>query len=187
QPSLSEYLTELVSKRTATIKYLRRAHEGSTHWFNTILLTRNDLNACYTNHRMQRRQALMRHLFSFFFSCIKNIFRKASRKEDGMYVDGAEYTHLTVPHVPFELDYFETFYTLTDILLEAYQKLLSGSEGCTQAYFELVLKCDSKVKKIFAMVTKELDGLARNAIKDELKLIDPLSQSTRTPPIEFEG
>lgn len=30
--------------------------------------------------------------------------------------------------------------------MEAYQKLLVGSEGCTQSYFELVLKCDGKFK-----------------------------------------
>jgi hypothetical protein len=46
------------------------------------------------------------------------------------------------------MDYFETFFTLIDIMAEAYYKLLVGTEGpiCTQAYFELVLKCDSKFK-----------------------------------------
>ncbi|KAJ8659971.1 hypothetical protein O0I10_004197 [Lichtheimia ornata] len=218
QPSLSEYLTELVSKRVATIKYLRRAHEGSTHWFNTILLTKSDLSAFYPNVKMQRRtcnfyvlgvslgtilditntgdyvKALSQLVAEFETHTndhskqkMKNIFRKARGKEETMVTEGGDFTHLIVPHVPFELDYFETFYTLTDILVDAYQKLLEGSDGCTQAYFELVLKCDSKLKKIFALVTKELDGLARNAIKDELKLIDPLSQSNRIPPIDFEG
>jgi hypothetical protein len=39
------------------------------------------------------------------------------------------------------------------------------------------------------MVTKELDLLARNAIKDELKLIDPLFHFTGkvTSPIEFDS
>jgi hypothetical protein len=38
------------------------------------------------------------------------------------------------------------------------------------------------------MVTKELDQMARDAIKDELRMIDPISQATRTNyPIEFEG
>ena len=46
------------------------------------------------------------------------------------------------------MDYFETFFTLIDIMAEAYYKLLVGTEGpiCTQAYFELVLKCDGKFK-----------------------------------------
>lgn len=37
------------------------------------------------------------------------------------------------------------------------------------------------------MITKELDLLARNAIKEELKLIDPLCHLTKmTSPIEFD-
>lgn len=56
QPSIHEYLNELVSKRVATLKYLRKAHEGNTHWFNTILLSKNDLANLYPNSRMQRRQ-----------------------------------------------------------------------------------------------------------------------------------
>ncbi|KAI9254474.1 hypothetical protein BDA99DRAFT_518500 [Phascolomyces articulosus] len=217
QPSLHEYLSELVSKRVATIKYLRRAHEGNTHWFNTILLTKNDLSSIYPNMKMQRRscnfymlgvslgtildimntsdyvKALGQLLNEYEYHIndhskqkMKNIFRKARGKDDVAYTDGGEYGHLMLPHVPFDLDYFETFYTLTDILVEAYQKLLIGSEGCNQAYFELVLKCDSKLKKIFTLVTKELDSVARNAIKEELKLIDPLSNSNRIP-IDFEG
>ena len=37
------------------------------------------------------------------------------------------------------------------------------------------------------MVTKELDLLARNSIKEELKLIDPHSQFTLKSPIEFDS
>jgi hypothetical protein len=37
------------------------------------------------------------------------------------------------------------------------------------------------------MITKELDALARNAIKDELKLIDPLSYSNKVTPIDFDA
>ncbi|KAG2220602.1 hypothetical protein INT45_002624 [Circinella minor] len=218
QPSLHEYLSELVSKRVATIRYLRRAHEGNTHWFNTILLTKGDLSSIYPNIKMQRRscnfymlgvslgtildimntadyvKALGQLLNEYEYHTndhskqkMKNIFRKARGKDDGGYSDNGEYTHLLLPHVPFDLDYFETFFTLTDILIEGYQKLLIGSEGCNQAYFELVLKCDNKLKKIFTLVTKELDTVARNAIKEELKLIDPLSNSNRIPPIDFEG
>lgn len=54
------------------------------------------------------------------------------------------------------MDYFETFFTLIDIMAEAYYKLLVGTEGpiCTQSYFELVLKCDGK----FKVKTKQKDG-----------------------------
>ncbi|EIE77514.1 hypothetical protein RO3G_02218 [Rhizopus delemar RA 99-880] len=169
QPGLYEYLSELVSKRVATIKYIRKAHEGNTHWFNTILLTRENLQTMYPNSKM------------------KNIFRKT--KTDNSDNTG-DYGYLILPHIPFEMDYLETFFTLIDIIAEAYYKLLVGTEGpiCTQAFFELVLKCDGKFKKIVSMVTKELDQMARDAIKDELRMIDPISQATRTNyPIEFEG
>lgn len=56
QPTIHEYLNELVSKRVTTLKYLRKAHEGNTHWFNTILLSKSDLANLYPNSRMQRRQ-----------------------------------------------------------------------------------------------------------------------------------
>jgi len=54
-PGLYEYLAELVSKRVATIKYIRKAHEGNTHWFNTILLTRDNLTSMYPNSKMTKR------------------------------------------------------------------------------------------------------------------------------------
>lgn len=55
QPGLYEYLSELVSKRVATIKYIRKAHEGNTHWFNTILLTKDNLVSMYPNSTMAKR------------------------------------------------------------------------------------------------------------------------------------
>jgi hypothetical protein len=55
QPGLYEYLAELVSKRVATMKYIRRAHEGNTHWFNTILLSKESLTDMYPNSKMARR------------------------------------------------------------------------------------------------------------------------------------
>ncbi|KAL1930497.1 hypothetical protein VTP01DRAFT_10659 [Rhizomucor pusillus] len=218
QPSIHEYLNELVSKRVATLKYLRKAHEGNTHWFNTILLSKNDLANLYPNSRMQRRtcnfytlgislgallditnapdyvKALTQLLSEFEYYTndssrqkMKNIFRKARGKDESNGADAGDYTHLIVPHIPFELDYVETFFTLADVMVEVYQKLLVAPEACSTSYFELVLKCDGKLKKIFSSITKELDGLARNAIKEELKLIDPLSNSNRIPPIDFEG
>ncbi|EIE86368.1 hypothetical protein RO3G_11079 [Rhizopus delemar RA 99-880] len=74
------------------------------------------------------------------------------------------------------MDYVETFLTL-------------NTEGpiCTQSFFELVLKFDSKIKKITLLITKELDSIAREVIKDELKMIDPTSFTTKTDyPIELE-
>jgi hypothetical protein len=54
-PGLYEYLKELVSKRVLTLKYIRKAHEGNTHWFNTILLTKENLISLYPNSKMVKR------------------------------------------------------------------------------------------------------------------------------------
>ncbi|CEI99106.1 hypothetical protein G6F70_008545 [Rhizopus microsporus] len=216
QPGLYEYLSELVSKRVATIKYIRKAHEGNTHWFNTILLTKENLQSMYPNSKMAKRtynfyalglslgailditnpldyikalnQIMLefeRHTNDDSKQKMKNIFRKKADHSD----NASDYGYLILPHIPFEMDYFETFFTLVDIVAEAYYKLLVGTEGpiCTQAFFELVLKCDGKFKKIVSMVTKELDIIAREAIKDELRMIDPFSQATQSSfPIEFD-
>lgn len=55
QLSLYERLVELVSKRVATIKYIKKAHEENTHWFNTILLTKENLELIYSNSKMVKR------------------------------------------------------------------------------------------------------------------------------------
>ncbi|RCI02988.1 hypothetical protein CU098_009082 [Rhizopus stolonifer] len=217
QPGLYEYLSELVSKRVATIKYIRKAHEGNTHWFNTILLATENLQTMYSNSKMVKRtynfyalglslgailditnpldyiKALNQIMNEFERHTdeskqkMKNIFRKTKTDSSD---NASDYGYLILPHIPFEMDYFETFFTMVDIMAEAYYKLLVGTEGpiCTQAFFELVLKCDGKFKKIVSMVTKELDQLARDAIKEELRMIDPISLSTKNNyPIEFDG
>ncbi|RUS32147.1 hypothetical protein BC938DRAFT_476168 [Jimgerdemannia flammicorona] len=88
---------------------------------------------------------------------------------------------------PFELDYIQTFFTLCDILCEVYHKLLMNTNGgvCTQPFCELVLKIDGRFKKIISLITKELDALARNAIREELETIDPLA-SMKTGALNFE-
>ncbi|KAI8389425.1 hypothetical protein BD560DRAFT_381580 [Blakeslea trispora] len=208
QPGLYEYLSELVSKRVATFNYIRKTHEGTTHWFNTILLTRESLVTMYPNSKMTRRtfnfyalglslgaileitnpvdyiKALNQIMSEFerytnddSNKKMKNIFRKAKSKDENSFLENTgDYDYLMIPHIPFEMDYFETFFTLIDIMAEAYHKLLVGTEGpiCTQSFFDMVLKCDAKFKKIVTMITKELDVLARSAIKEELRLIDPL-------------
>lgn len=125
--------------------------------------------------------------------------------------DSGDLSYFFSPNIPFDLDYFQVFYTLCDILGEIYSKILSflgppSGTASTQASFpgftqssnpalnlnpasqtiqpdrrsgvglspmlvEVVLKIDSKLKKIIALVTKELDALARTAIKNELSYI----------------
>ncbi|ORX44105.1 hypothetical protein DM01DRAFT_1340519, partial [Hesseltinella vesiculosa] len=214
-----DILTELVTKRVSTIQYLARTHHGNTHWFNTILLTKDDLKEMYPNAKMMKRscqfytlgmslgqlleidsatdfaKALVQLLAEFDAYTndgskqkMKNIFRKTKKDEANYSHDpsNGEFVHLCIPHIPHELDYFEVLYTICDVLVETYHKFILDVDHTTPSYFELVLKCDSKFKKIFAMLSKELDLLARNAIKDELKLIDPLSFSNKMTPIDFD-
>ncbi|KAH8829519.1 hypothetical protein DL96DRAFT_1598448 [Flagelloscypha sp. PMI_526] len=50
-----EYLRDLVHKRILTLTYLRSIHEGKSHWFHTILLTRHDLDREFPNNLMKKR------------------------------------------------------------------------------------------------------------------------------------
>jgi len=108
---------------------------------------------------------------------MKMFFRKSKivKDEDTSFQESGEYTYLFVPNIPFDLDYFQTFYTLCDILVDVYNKLLAGTANMLSASFtESVIKVDGKFKKIIALVAKEIDTLARNTIKEELKSIDPM-------------
>ncbi|THH10003.1 hypothetical protein EW145_g1622 [Phellinidium pouzarii] len=56
-----ESLRDLVTKRMITLTYLRNVHEGSaalsrrSHWFNTVMMTRADLDRVFSNTLMKRR------------------------------------------------------------------------------------------------------------------------------------
>jgi len=52
--------------------------------------------------------------------------------------------------------------------------LSSPPPSWTPALGELVLKVDSKFKKIISVLLKDLDVFARNSIRDELASLDPL-------------
>lgn len=50
-----ENLREMLERRASTFNYLKRAQESGVHWFNTILLQREDLDATFSNTRMSKR------------------------------------------------------------------------------------------------------------------------------------
>ncbi|RIA81957.1 hypothetical protein C1645_836137 [Glomus cerebriforme] len=203
-----DFLYELVQKRITTFTYLKQAHEGRIHWFNTICLSKEDLGMVYENVRMKKRtgnffilgaslapilditnpqdyvkslnvmlQEFEYHTNEHAKQKMKMFFRKSKigKDEDTSFQESGEYTYLFVPNIPFDLDYFQTFYTLCDILVDVYNKLLAGTANMLTASFtESVIKVDGKFKKIIALVAKEIDTLARNTIKEELKSIDPM-------------
>jgi hypothetical protein len=56
-----ENLRYLLQKRITTFDFLKRVHQGKTHWFNTILLRREELDAAFETAKTQKRCALVHH------------------------------------------------------------------------------------------------------------------------------
>ncbi|KZT44211.1 hypothetical protein SISSUDRAFT_1013307 [Sistotremastrum suecicum HHB10207 ss-3] len=50
-----DYLRDMVHKRMQTLTYLRSIHMGQTHWINTILPTRQELEKVFNNNAMRKR------------------------------------------------------------------------------------------------------------------------------------
>ncbi|EIN08009.1 hypothetical protein PUNSTDRAFT_53312 [Punctularia strigosozonata HHB-11173 SS5] len=50
-----ELLREIVQKRIITLTYMRNVHDGRSHWFHTILMSRQDLERVFNNHAMKKR------------------------------------------------------------------------------------------------------------------------------------
>ena len=50
-----ENLRSVVQKRMQTFSYIKRLHECRVHWCNTILLSREELEAAFDNTRMAKR------------------------------------------------------------------------------------------------------------------------------------
>ncbi|KII89266.1 hypothetical protein PLICRDRAFT_110017 [Plicaturopsis crispa FD-325 SS-3] len=55
QGTTVEYLREIVQKRIITLTYMRNVHEGRSHWFHTIMMSRADLDRVFNNTAMKRR------------------------------------------------------------------------------------------------------------------------------------
>lgn len=85
---------------------------------------------------------------------------------------GEEYTHLLTPSLPFDPDFFETFATLCDVLIDCYTRLMSlipNAKECTPPIAELFTKADSKVRKIIIQgVVKEFEDSSRVGLKQEV-------------------
>lgn len=85
---------------------------------------------------------------------------------------GEDYIHLLTPSLPFDPDFFETFATLCDVLIDAYARLLgllSTPRDCNAAVAELFTKADSRVRKIIVQgVVKEFEDTSRNGVRSEV-------------------
>lgn len=85
---------------------------------------------------------------------------------------GEEYTHLLTPSLPFDPDFFETFATLCDVLIDTYTRLLGllpSPRECGGPVAELFTKADGKVRKLLvANVIREFEESSRHGVKGEV-------------------
>ncbi|KAI0355009.1 hypothetical protein OH77DRAFT_336517 [Trametes cingulata] len=155
-----EMLRELVKKRIITLTYLRNVHEGKSHWFHTIMITRAELDRAFSNAAMKQRtyrfavlgmalanqfdvkepQDFLRGLSNVLveFDLLKEdsdrpkMMRLGFRTKGTKRPPGADYAisytdpsegYMTLPHLPFPLDYHQTLLSLLDVLSEVYNKI----------------------------------------------------------------
>ncbi|KAH8821007.1 hypothetical protein F5884DRAFT_70842 [Xylogone sp. PMI_703] len=85
---------------------------------------------------------------------------------------GEEYTHLLTPSLPFDPDFYETFATLCDVLIDCYTKLMAlipAPRDCTPVIAELFTKMDARVRKIIVQgVVKEFEEGSRVGVRGEI-------------------
>lgn len=85
---------------------------------------------------------------------------------------GEVYVHLLTPSLPFDPDFFETFATLCDVLIDAYSRLLSllsAPRDCNAAVAELFTKADARIRKIIVQgIVKEFEDSSRTGVKSEV-------------------
>ncbi|KAA8893296.1 hypothetical protein FN846DRAFT_979615 [Sphaerosporella brunnea] len=87
-------------------------------------------------------------------------------------VPGEEYIYLTHPPLPFDPDYFETFATLCDVLIDVYSRVLmlvNAPNVCGPAIGEAFLKADAKIRRIVVSGTvREWEDAVRVGVKREV-------------------
>jgi hypothetical protein len=85
---------------------------------------------------------------------------------------GEEYTYLLTPTLPFDPDFFETFATLCDALIDTYTRLLGlvpTARECGGPVAELFTKVDSKIRKLFIQgAMREFEESGRAGVKAEV-------------------
>ena len=85
---------------------------------------------------------------------------------------GEQYTHLLTPSLPFDPDFFETFATLCDVLIDCYMRitqLVPLPALCLPAVGDLFAKADGRLRKIIISgIVKEFEDASRGGVKNEM-------------------
>jgi hypothetical protein len=95
---------------------------------------------------------------------------------DDLLLPNESYTHLQTPSLPFDPDFFSTFATLCDVLIDCYTKILSmlstpesvasAGGGVPNLVGDLFNKADARVRKIIlAGVVREFEDSCRAGLK----------------------
>ncbi|KAF8541532.1 hypothetical protein BDD12DRAFT_828824 [Trichophaea hybrida] len=83
-----------------------------------------------------------------------------------------EYTYLLTLPLPFDLDYFEVFATLCDVLIDVYSRVLTlvnSSAMCPPAVGDQFLKADQRIRRIVVVGTvKEWEEAVRAGVRREV-------------------
>ena len=105
----------------------------------------------------------------FATSGSNNVSFAASEQE---LLPGEEYVHLLTPSLPFDPDFYETFATLCDVLIDCYTRvmsLISSLSMCTNGIGELFAKADVRLRKvIISGIVKEFEDASRSGVKHEV-------------------
>ncbi|RYP31956.1 hypothetical protein DL767_005497 [Monosporascus sp. MG133] len=94
--------------------------------------------------------------------------------EGGDLLPGEEYTYLLTPNLPFDPDFFETFATLCDVLIDCYARLMTllpSPRDCAlqPGVAELFAKADAKVRKLLVQgVVREFEDASRAGVRTEV-------------------
>lgn len=84
---------------------------------------------------------------------------------------GEEYNYLLTPSLPFDPDFFETFATLCDVLIECYTRVISlipTPAAVVPGIGDTFAKADARLRKvIFANVVREFEDASRAGAKSE--------------------
>lgn len=84
---------------------------------------------------------------------------------------GEEYTYLLTPSLPFDPDFFETFATLCEVLIDCYTRIITlipSPAMCAPGTGEIFAKADSKLRKIIVSgIIKEFEEESRKGARSE--------------------
>ncbi|KAI8590963.1 hypothetical protein BDZ88DRAFT_412926 [Geranomyces variabilis] len=108
---------------------------------------------------------------------MKRIFTGRSSSRNSSHIDQAgsgslseigQDASIDAPHMPFEFDYNQVLLSFFEILAVAYEKFLANPDAHrNQSYFDAWMKVDGKIKKIVAVVIKEMENFAHIRFQDE--------------------